>query len=239
MKRVSYYTQEIFYWWWITHYAEELVPIGATSARACFLRYLAIGECFCSAWTALHSWLSFKGLSDRGNIVSLSERISVFADMVDRPWRFPCKMLQPASVRQVMKATRNNLCRAKYGPISEPLNARTFFCNRSGDFLSQNHGFKNVCLCWTWSRRACSFRPPCGLVATSKQRRSFSLRTAPICATQHHACRSLWELNLSHLPASGAFHWCEHQSAVKVFAIWFGRVQMPGNFSVGSSVHWA
>ena len=33
-------------------------------------------------------------------------------------------------------------------------------------------------------RRACSFKPPCGLVARSKQRRSLSLRSAPVCGPQ-------------------------------------------------------
>ena len=50
------------------------------------------------------------------------ERMSVFADMVevhgiDRPWRFPCKKLQLASVRQAMEATRS---KARSAPKTFP-----------------------------------------------------------------------------------------------------------------------
>ena len=42
------------------------------------------------------------------------------------------------------------------------------------------------------------------------------------------------------VPTSGALHWCEDQSAVKVFArIWLGSFKMGGNFSVRSYVIWA
>jgi hypothetical protein len=51
-----------------------------------------------------------------------------------------------------------------------------------------------------------------------------------------HACAKFY----LGVPASDAFHWCEDQSAVKVFArIWLGSFKMAGKLSVGSYVNWA